>query len=801
MKTNIGFLLTGLIAASAPCAATPGALGIRFDAPATHFTQSCPVGNGRLGAMLFGGVDEERVVLNEYGMWSGSRQDADRPNAAASLPEIRRLLLAGKNTEAEKLVSENFTCAGVGSHFGTGATSPFGCYQMLANLRLKFDYGGVKDVAKDYNRELDLGDAVARLSFTRGGVDYTREIFASAPDEAVVLRLTASRPGALNFTLALDRPEKAATVTAGTDGLRLSGQLENGVDGKGVKFAAQVRVLAPGAAVSTVNGTLSVRGGSEALMLVTAATDIRTFAGRRADDPAALAERDLAAASRKPFAELRKAHVADYRRYFNRVKLTLGGGAGAPPSGPTAARTAALKAGANDPELMALYFNFGRYLLISCSRPGGLPANLQGIWADGIQTPWNCDWHLNVNVQMNYWPAEATNLSDLSEPLFALVDSLQGPGSATARKYYGARGWVAHVITNPWGFTAPGEGADWGATTTGSAWLCQHLWDHYLFTGDRAFLARAYPILKGSALFYSDMLIEEPAHHWRVTAPSNSPENSFVAPDGKVAHICLGATMDMQLVRYLFGACIDASRILGIDADLRTELAAKRERLAPSRVGSDGRLMEWLEEYPDVDPHHRHVAHMWGVYPGQEISPQATPELAAAARRTLEARGDSGTGWGVAFKATAWIRLGDGDRAHRLLTNLLKPTEGKIGGTYPNLFDAHPPFQIDGNFGGTAAIAEMLLQSRVTEIRGDGFATEILLLPALPRAWPEGSVSGLRARGGFEIALAWSGGRLTGTTVRSVGGRTATIRLGDRSVDLRLEPGSAARFDGALNRL
>ena len=829
-------LLRRLIPLVLPCLAVWPALAQRpvtpaeavwFDAPATHFTESSPIGNGRLGAMVFGGVDEEHLVLNETGMWSGSPQDADRPDAAAALPEIRRLLLAGRNAEAERLVNASFTCAGRGSGFGAGANDPYGSYQVLGNLRLHFLPPPAGAPANDYRRELDLADAVARVNYEQSGVHFTREAFVSAPDEAIVLRLAADRPGSVSFDARLDRPERAATTAAGDDGLRLIGQLNNGVDGKGVRFAAMTRAVARGGTVHVHDGVLAVRGADEVVLLVTAATDIRTFAGRRSDDPEQMAADDLARAAAKPYAELRGAHVAAYRQWFDRVSLSLGPPNPAQAALPTPARLRAFRAGAKDPGLPALYFDFGRYLLISSSRPGGLPANLQGLWSEDIQTPWNGDWHLNINVQMNCWPAEVCGLGDLAQPLFALIASLQTPGARTAKDYYAAHGWVAHVITNPWGFTSPGESATWGSTTTGSAWLCEHLWDHYLFTGDRKFLAWAYPIMKGSAQFYLDMLIPEPAHGWLVTAPSNSPENSFYLADGTVCHICLGATADMQELRYLFNACIEAGRTLGVDEAFRAELADKRARLAPTRIGSDGRVMEWLEEYKEVDPHHRHTAHLWGLYPGDEISPNTTPALAAAARKTLDARGDAGTGWSLAYRLCLWARLGDGDRAYKLLCEHLKPavaSQRESGGTFPNLFDSHPPFQIDGNFGGAAGIAEMLLQSSVAEGRSQRSEVSeqipadriggspadhrsltsdlwlLDLLPALPDAWPEGGVKGLRARGGFEVDLAWQQGRLVSASIHSIDGQPTRVRYSDKVVELALQPGETVALDGALRR-
>ncbi len=762
---------------------------IRLDAPATVFTESSPLGNGRLGAMIFGGVTEEKIVLNESGMWSGSPQEADRTDAAEALPEIRRLLLEGKNVEAEKLVNERFTSAGAGSGRGRGANIPYGSYQLLGHLRLTMTHAGAGEPFSDYRRELNLAQAVARLSYAQGGVRYTREGFVSAPDEVFVYRLTADRPGALSFDVALERAERATVTAADATTLRLAGALPDGHGGEGVQFAAQVRVQARGGTVRNEGTTLQVRGADEVVLLVTAATDIgnRSFAGRKVTSATEAAAADLAQAEGKAVATLQAAHTADYQSWFNRVALELG------PVNPAAeARTAperllAFAAGESDPGLAALYFDFGRYLLISSSRPGGLPANLQGIWADSINTPWNGDWHLNINVQMNYWLAEIGNLSELHRPLFALIGSLVEPGAKTAQRYYGADGWVAHVITNPWGFTSPGESAQWGSTSSGSAWLVTHLWEHWLYTGDRDFLRAAYPIMKGSAQFYLDILVAERSHGWLVTAPSNSPENVFQLADGAKAHICLGATMDQQLVRALFTATSEAARILGVDEALRRELDTKRALLAPTRIGSDGRVMEWLEEYVEPEPHHRHVSHLWGLYPGHEIDARAQPELAAAARKTLDARGDEGTGWGTAFKLGMWARLGDGARAHDLLREHLRPARPSTrpgtwtGGIYPNLFGAHPPFQIDGNLGGPAVIAELLLQSPAGEIR---------LLPALPPAWSEGSVRGLKARGGFTVDLAWREGRLTAAMILApASGGAVTVRAGESTWTLTLAAG------------
>ncbi len=496
---------------------------------------------------------------------------------------------------------------------------------------------------------LDLNNAISHMEYRRGGVTLHREMFVSAPDQVMVLHLTADQPGQISFDAHLDRPERFQTVTDGKNELLMTGQLDNGTDGKGVKYAARVRILNQGGEVSVRRNMLSVSKANEVVLLITAATDYQGFAGRQTKEPLAASLKDMNKAAKKSYQSLRQAHIADYQKYFDRVSLHLEPANADEANQPTPKRIEWAKLNGGDPGLAALYFNFGRYLLISSSRPGGLPPNLQGIWAEEIHTPWNGDWHLDVNVEMNYWPAEVCNLSDLTQPLFALISSLQKPGEQTAHDYYNAKGWVAHVITNPWGFTSPGESASWGATTSGSGWLCQHLWDHWLFTGDKKFLRWAYPIMKGSAQYYSDMLIEEPTHHWLVIAPANSPENHFEMANGQQAAISLGSTFQSEITRYLFTACIESSEILGVDKDFRNKLIAERARLSPIQIGPDGRVMEWLEPYKEPEPHHRHVSHLWGLYPGDEISPYTTPELAQAARKTLQVRGDDGVGWSLAL--------------------------------------------------------------------------------------------------------------------------------------------------------
>ena len=763
-------------------------LSCHFNAPASRWEECLPLGNGRIGATSDGGVFNESIVLNESSMWSGCRDINENTAAVKYLPEIRALLFSGRNAEAQKLMYETFTCAGKGSNQGAGYGATYGSYQLFSNLRIDYDSCGEPE---GYRRELDIQRAASTVEYSLDGTDFRREMFASYADDVMALRLTASRKGALGFRITMDRVSNVRTepryepeVRAENGDLLISGRLCSGKEEEGaeelqgVKYEGRVRVVLPrDGEVTEEEGALMVSGATEAIVLIAMDTD---YGG---GNPRRQALRQVRKASHKSWTRLSRRHERGFRELFDRVDVDFGH-LPERESLDIMSRLRLFDCDRNDPSLIELYYQFGRYLLISSTRPGAMPANLQGLWANTIATPWNGDYHLNINLQMNYWPSESGNLAELHVPLIDWTMQQVESGRRTAEVFYGARGWVTHILGNPWQFTYPGEHPAWGATNTSAAWLCQHLFRHYEYTPDEDYLRKVYPVMKEAALFFADMLVEDPESHWLVTAPTTSPENAYRLPDGSVVGVCAGSTMDNQIVRELFGNVIKASGILGEDADFAALLASKADSLMPTTIGPDGRVMEWLKPYEEVDLHHRHVSHMYGLYPGDEITVDGTPELAQAARKTLEVRGDRSTGWSMAWKINLWARLCEGDHAYKLLCDLLHPVSssgfdyGPGGGTYPNLFCAHPPFQIDGNFGGCAGIAGMLLQS--------GPDGSIEVLPALPRALYNGSFRGLCARGGAELSAEWKEGRLETVTVRArVGGDFDVKGVTDGPVHLR----------------
>ncbi|MDR1886791.1 MAG: glycoside hydrolase N-terminal domain-containing protein [Prevotellaceae bacterium] len=760
-----------------------------------------PVGNGKLGAVIFGGVADERIQLNENTVWDGSPLDPNNPEGLKALPEVQRLLFENKNNEAVQLAEKTM----MGNPRGVKA------YQSLGELW--FDTPELK--AENYVRSLDLSTAVTTVKYTSEGVGYKREYFASAVDNVIVVRIVADKKNKINLNLTLRRERNAECRGIPSDpaSLLLTGRLSSGNrdNSKRISFAAQVKAVAENGSVTFVHDSfghtnmLNIKDADALTLYIAGATDypgmenlakgIMEFSGNPADKCA----ETIAKVSGKQYEQLKTAHLADYQQYFNRVELDLGTVSPDIENLTTSERlNLARKNSKPDMGLVETYFQFGRYLLISSSRPGGMPANLQGLWAWQMNPPWNADFHTNINFQMNYWPAEITNLSELHVPMFDLTDVMIKPGEQSAKVIYGARGWVVHHLTDAWGFTAPADGPQ-GIWPMGSAWLAQHPWEHYTFTGDKDFLARrAYPIMKGAARFIMDFLVEAPegtAYAGKlVTNPSYSPENAFILPNGEHSVFTYGATMDLEIIHNLLTNCVEACKILKTDNDFRAECEKTLKRLPAIQISkTTGRILEWAEDYREAEPHHRHTSHLFGLHPGNQITVVGTPDLAEAARKTLVARGDDGTGWGLAWKINMWNRLHDGDHAFKLLSVLLGSK------TLPNMFDDHPPFQIDGNFGATAAIAEMFVQSHLPTSDG---SFDIHLLPSLPTDMAgRGSVKGLRARGGFIVDVSWENGKLTEAVVLSSLGGKLHLRTGNSHVVYNTKKDEVITVNNSLKKI
>ncbi len=741
--------------------------------PAEQWIEALPVGNGRLGAMVYGRFTEEIIQLNEDTIWTGGPYQPSEPEGPRELPEVRRLVFEGKFRKAEEIFGRIM------------ATDPRGHqkYQPLGILQLKFPESGAID---DYRRELDLDTAISAVSYRSAGIEFRREIFVSPVDQVIVVRMTADTPGQITCRVAITgahnsppRDESSTVEAKAPNTLILKGKTASyrGVEGR-VQFQAQVRVIPEGGNISAGDSDISVNAANALTLLIPAATNFVSYKDI-SGDPDARVNATLAAVEGKTYDRLREDHVAEHRRLFRRVNLDLG--TTMREELPTDERLRLFPDG-RDPQLAALYFQFGRYLLISSSRPGTRPPNLQGIWNEKMNPSWDSKYTTNINLEMNYWPAEAANLAECVEPLVEMVEGLAETGHRTARLHYGADGWVHHFNTDIWLPTAPMGGGRFGTWHTGGAWLCTHLWDHYLFGGDEPFLRRIYPVLKDAAQFFLDTLVEHPQYAWFVTNPSNSPENNYRIAGNRTTGfdhttICTGATMDMQIIRDLFDSCIQASRILGIDADFSRTLRETRRRLAPMQVGRHGQLQEWLEDWDDPLHKHRHLSHLYGLFPSDQITLRGDPVAAAAARQSLLQRGDKNMGWSRGWKINLWARLEDGDRAFQQLCSQLDLQLNELlqhddegywkGGVYPNMFSCGPPRQVDGVFSGCSGIAEMLLQSH---------SEEIYLLPALPETWPKGSVTGLCARGGFEVDMEWEKGRLIQAMIRSKLGRPCRVR-------------------------
>ncbi len=762
MKRVLLLLILGIALISDLNAQSNSLLKLWYNQPAKRWVEALPVGNGRLGAMIFGDPSKERIQLNENTVWAGSPYTNANPKALKALPVIRKLIFEGDYEKAQDMANKDIISQ-------TAQGMP---YQTVGSLYLHFP-GSEKYI--DYYRELNLEEATATVKYKVDGVTFKRVVFASFPDQVIIVKLTADKPEKINFTASMNSPEKVVVSTPEKNEIELNGKTNDheGIKGK-VKFSSLVKVINSNGEISSNDTSLSVSDADSVTIYISIATNFVNY-NKLGADQLKLAENYLSGALKKNYDQALKDHITYYQKFFNRVKLDLGVTDSV--KNPTNVRINDFASG-NDPQLVSLYFQFGRYLLISSSEPGGQPANLQGIWNDQLYPPWDSKYTVNINTEMNYWPSEVTNLSEMNEPLVQMLRDLSVSGKETAKKMYGARGWVTHHNTDIWRITGAIDGAYWGMWPCGGAWLCQQLWYNYVYDGNKKFLSSVYPVLKSASEFFNDFLIEEPEHKWLVVSPSVSPENSpAIHPKYSIT---AGATIDNQLVFDLFSETIRAANILDKDKEFVKVLNSKLKRLPPMQIGHLGQLQEWLHDWDSPNDHNRHVSHLYGLYPSNQISPFRNPKLFEAARTSLIYRGDESTGWSMGWKVNLWARLLDGNHAYKLIKDQLRlvaiPKKGRSifsegGGTYPNMFDAHPPFQIDGNFGCTAGIAEMLLQSQ------DGF---IFVLPALPDAWKNGSVSGLKARGRFIVSIEWKNGEVSKVKIKSLLGGNCRIRAYNR---------------------
>lgn len=761
-------------------------LALWYDKPASAWTEALPVGNGRIGAMIYGGTQTDTIQFNEETLWSGQPHDYANPGAHEYFGKLRELLWAGKQDEAHNLGNEHFM------------SQPFGqlCYQPFGRILIHFK--GKYNI-KNYKRQLDLANAISTVYYESEGIKFKREVFASQPDQALIVRLESSKNGTLNFDVDLDCRHENYSISAVGNEIVLKGRANNypqelGRDGKPypeskLTFEARLKIVNEGGEIIQTENTIKVENAKTATLFLVAATSFVNYSDISAD-PAERCENYLANLEGKTYKKLKAEHIADYQQLFNRVELDLGSTEIS--KRPTNERLISFKTD-EDPSMVSLLYQYGRYLLISSSRPGTQPANLQGIWNDRMAPPWDSKYTININTEMNYWPSEMTNLSECTEPLIKMVQELAITGKNVAKEHYNLDGWVAHHNTDIWRGAAPINHANHGIWPTGGAWLTQHLWWNYQFSGNTEFLKNtAYPILKEASVFFAGYLVPDPKNpEWLVSGPSNSPE---------LGGLVMAPTMDHQIIRELFANTIEAAEILGVDAEFASMLKEKRAKIAPNLIGQHGQLQEWLVDKDDPNEQHRHVSHLWGLHPGSEIHPLTTPELANACKVTLSHRGDGGTGWSRAWKINFWARLLDGDHSFLLLKNLMVPSIGEEtnyrdrGGLYLNLFDAHPPFQIDGNFGATSGITEMLLQSHLRDENGDFYQD---ILPALPSALSKGKISGIKGKGGFELTIAWENGKLVSVEVKSLLSKKLNLRYSGKTIAKETVKGENYSFTAA----